>query len=106
MHFLLLAATVTAVSSLVACGPTDREPEDSPPMTSRTIEQVLAAHTPELMAIAGVVGTGIGAEGDRPCLIVFVAKREPRLAREIPAAIEGFPVKIEEVGTVRALDEN
>ena len=74
-------------------------------MTSRTIEEVLAAHTPDLMAIAGVAGTGIGADGDRPCILVFVNKREPQLEREIPEDIEGFPVRIEEVGTVRPFEE-
>jgi hypothetical protein len=74
-------------------------------MTSQTIEEVLAARTPELMAITGVVGTGIGADAGRPCILVFVTKREPQLEREIPDSIEGFPVRIEEIGTVRPLEE-
>ena len=71
---------------------------------SRPIEQVLAAHTPELMALPGVVGTAQGALADgRPCIVVMVAKRSRDLERRIPKALEGWPVRIEETGEIHAM---
>ena len=72
-------------------------------MSSPTIAEVLDARTPELMAIAGVQGTGIGEQDGKPCIIVFVRTKDARLEREIPARLDGYPVRIDEVGDVRPL---
>lgn len=72
-------------------------------MADATIEDVLKAHTDAWMALPHVVGTGIGEWRGRPCLVVFVSKQTPELKTRIPSSVEGFPVVIEEVGTVRAL---
>jgi hypothetical protein len=69
--------------------------------TIRPINDVLQAHTSSLMAIPGVVGTGVGELKGKPCILVFVRKLDATLKRELPKELEGHPVEIEEVGEVR-----
>ncbi len=73
-------------------------------MRSRTIEEVLEAHTDELMAVPGVVGTAIGDCAGRPCIKVFVTERTTALEKRIPSALEGHKVELETTGEFRALD--
>jgi hypothetical protein len=80
--------------------------EGAPKMTPKTIEQVLKAHTEEWMAVPGVVGTAIGEFKGRPCIRVFVVKKNEALKKKIPSRVEGFPVKIEETGEIRALEKS
>ena len=75
-------------------------------MPQRPIVEVLAAHTPELMRIPGVTGTGEGARAGRPIIVVFVARRTTALRRAIPPSIEGWPVELRETGTVRAIGDS
>jgi hypothetical protein len=72
----------------------------------RPIAEVLSAHTPELMRIEGVIGTGEGARSGKPAFLVLVARATPELRRRIPAWIEGYPVVLRETGTVRADDSS
>lgn len=72
---------------------------------------VKAAHQDNLMRKANVVGVGVGVrqrDGDYTneiALIVFVRQKVPRdqLAREdrVPKAIDGVPVDVQQIGTVR-----
>jgi len=73
-------------------------------MPARTIEQVLRDHTEELMALIGVVGTAQGLADDRPCIKVYVGKKTPEFEREVPNVLEGYPVVVEEIGQIEALD--
>ena len=75
-------------------------------MPSRTIEDVLKEHTNDLMAISGVVGAGQGLCNGETCIKVFVIKETDELSKKIPHNLEGYPVKIEETGEIRALPEN
>lgn len=77
-----------------------------PSMTSRPIADVLAEHTPRLMAMPGVVGTAEGREEGRPCILVFVASDSPELRASIPSQIEGHPVKIQVTGEITPLHRN
>lgn len=73
-------------------------------MTARpTITQVQERNTPALMGISGVVGTGVGEQAGRPCIIVFVKAKDESLEARIPAVLEGYPVRIEEVGEIRPI---
>jgi hypothetical protein len=72
---------------------------------ARKIEQVLKEHTPGLLAVPGVVGTAEGLCGDRPCIIVYVKKKTPEIAKRIPRSFDGYPVTIDETGVIRALPE-
>jgi hypothetical protein len=72
-------------------------------MSGKSIEEVLKAHARELLSLPGVVGTAEGKCADRPCIMVFVEKANDDLRKSIPAEIEGYPVAVEEIGTLRAL---
>ena len=80
--------------------------EEGDEMPSKTIEDVLKEHANNIMAISGVVGTGQGLCDGEPCIKVFVIKKTQELEEKIPGKIEGYKVKIEETGKVRAYPES
>lgn len=70
-------------------------------MPTRSIDEVLAAHTDSLMAIPGVVGTAVGlCDGER-CIKVLLADSNPATKRKIPGRLEGYRVVVEVTGTIR-----
>ena len=70
-------------------------------VSSRSIEEVLVAHTDSLMALPGVVGTALGLCDGAPCIKVFVADSAAARRGRIPDRLEGHPVKIEVTGIIR-----
>ena len=73
----------------------------------RPIAEVLAEHTPKLMAMAGVVGTAESAlPNGKPSILVLVVKRTPELERSIPRELDGYPVVIEESGEIHAMPDS
>ena len=75
-------------------------------MNSRPIEDVLKDHTPELMAIDGVVGTAQGELNGRPCILVFLANDSEGLRHQIPSQIEGYAVQLQVTGEITPLHRN
>lgn len=75
-------------------------------VTGKTIETVLADHTPRLMAMPGVVGTAQGLCAGAPCIKVYVDAKTADLARRIGTSLEGYPVEIVETGEIKALDSD
>jgi len=73
-------------------------------MPGNVIREVLKRHTDELMAVPGVVGVAEGKSRGRPCIKVFVVDRNSELLRQIPGTIEGYLLKVEESGELKALD--
>ncbi|MGE5431712.1 MAG: hypothetical protein ACM3QX_11595 [Syntrophomonadaceae bacterium] len=72
----------------------------------RSIEEVMNAHTDELMAIPDVNGVYIGElEDGQECITVMVTKKTELHKKKIPGKLEGYPVVIEETGEVRPLME-
>jgi len=71
----------------------------------RPIDQVLEAHTPGLMELPGVVGTGQGLCDGEPCITVMLVARTSELDQKIPSRLEGYPVKIQVTGEIRARDD-
>jgi hypothetical protein len=71
-------------------------------VTRKTIEEVLATHTPSLMSYPGVVGTAIGLCGDAPCIRVFLADASAPARGMIPERLEGYPVQVDVTGPFRA----
>ena len=65
------------------------------------LAEVLARHTPGLLAVPGVNGTGEGAEAGAPVLVVFVERRTAELETRVPAQLEGYRVVLRETGVVR-----
>ncbi len=74
-------------------------------MSAMKIEEVLKKYTDKLMSISGVVGIGQGLCDGEPCIKVFLIKKTRELEEKIPRELEGYKVKIEETGKVRAYPE-
>ena len=62
-------------------------------MAARTIEAVVGDYTERLMAVRGVVGTGIGERDGLPCIRVFVESATAELTQRIPAWLRGVPCR-------------
>ena len=73
-------------------------------MPEKTIEQVQEEHTDVWMAIPGVVGTAIGECKGKPCILILTATNTDQIRQQIPAIVEGYPVVVQYVGEIRALD--
>ena len=67
-------------------------------MPEASIEAVLAAHNPSLMAVPGVVGTAIGRCDGRPCIRVFVRDSAAANAARLGAELQGYPLRVEVTG--------
>ena len=72
------------------------------------INEIRKRHLEELMAIDGVVGVGIGMDGEEHVIVVNVREMNEELLSKIPDDIEGVHVKVEVVGDMRKVmeDEN
>jgi hypothetical protein len=81
----LALVAVTAAMTASACAP-EREAGTVQP----TIEEVLARHTPALVRLEGVEGTGQALCEGRPCIRVYIERAS--VAASLPAELEGFPV--------------
>ncbi len=69
-----------------------------------SIEEVLERETDRWMTLPGVVGTGLGLCGERPCIKVFAAGPLGAAQDEIPDEVEGYPVVIELTGRFQPRD--
>jgi hypothetical protein len=68
-----------------------------------TIEQVKAAHERELLARPGVVSVGIGRDDQgRSEIVVGLEKPHAQTQAALPQVLEGYAVRTEIVGTIRA----
>lgn len=73
-------------------------------MPQRDIKTVMDAHVDSLMKIPGVVGVAIGQLDDgTPCIIVMVKELTAERKATLPHQIEGYPVRIDETGTIRPM---
>jgi hypothetical protein len=70
-------------------------------VASKTIQQVLAAHSDSLMALPGVVGTAVGLCDGVACIRVFLADSSAAARARIPAQLEGYAVKVEVTGPIQ-----
>ena len=101
VSLILITISITACANRKVAGPQGKNA-----MAAKTIEEVLKEHTPQLMSLAGVVGTAQGFCDNKPCRQVFVIEKTPELDQKIPDVLEGYPVMVEETGEIRALPEN
>lgn len=67
-----------------------------------SVEKVIEDHTDQLMTIPGVEGVGVGGTVDAPEIVVMVRSAATAKARQIPKTIQGYRVRVENVGEVRA----
>ena len=75
-------------------------------MPPKALIEVLKRHTDELMSLPGVVGVGQGLCGKKPCIKVFVVKRDPELEKKIPQNLDGYVVSVEETGEFKMRRQN
>jgi len=68
----------------------------------RSIDDVLAAHNETLLALPGVVGTAIGVSDGVACIRVLLADSSAATRQEIPEILDGYPVRAEFTGPIRA----
>lgn len=70
---------------------------------SNSIQDVKARHLKQLMATEGVVSVGIGQDADRnPVIVIGMDRERPNAAETMPKDLEGYAVRIEIVGQIRA----
>jgi len=100
-----LAAGALALVIVAAGGCRSRSSQEAPVSSpSRPLSEVLAAHTPALMALPGVVGTAESKLDDgRPCVLILVSKMTPGLREKLPRELEGWPVKVQVTGEIHAM---
>ena len=72
-------------------------------MADETINDIIKRHTSELMAIPDVLGVAEGRDKDTPCILVFVANKNPELSKRLPESLGGYLIKIEESDQFQAL---
>lgn len=61
-----------------------------------TVGEVTCKYEPEIMALDGVFGIGIGKCDDEDCIVVHaVREKEANINQVIPDTIEGYRVKVE-----------
>jgi hypothetical protein len=100
-----LAGVALLAVSASGCRNGPANSEQTQRMAGKTIQQIQQEHTDEWMALPGVVGTGIGQDKGKPCILVFTASNTAQVKQKIPSTVEGFPVVVRYIGEVRALDQ-
>ena len=88
---------------LSACGGEPADPTPAP-SDAQPIDQLLAAHTDEMLAIPGIVGLGIGECAGAPCIRVFAETEAASLDEQIPSELDGYPVEVDVTGPIVARD--
>lgn len=101
---LVLALSTSLAAPPLLANAQEARVQQEGAMTEKSIESVLDAHSPALMAHPEVVGTGVGLCDGSPCIKVFVIARSAELRQRIGAEIEGYRVDLVETGPIRALE--
>jgi len=66
-----------------------------------TISEVLKKYTDRWMKIPGVIGTGEGESGGKPCIKVFTEHNSKLIKKKVPKTAEGYKVVLEETGKIK-----
>ena len=70
---------------------------------SLTIQEVKEKHKASILKIEGVISIGIGLKKDKtPTIIVGLKQEKQDLIRRIPSVLEGYPVEVQIIGTIKA----
>ncbi|MGH9841437.1 MAG: hypothetical protein ACREEM_22010 [Blastocatellia bacterium] len=82
--------------------PQKQSSQDKPEVSQVKIEDVQQRHEQRLMSIPGVTGVGISELNGRPAILIMVKQLTPELKKKLPNQLEGFAVKVEVSGEIRA----
>ena len=63
-----------------------------------SIDSIIERHSPELMAIPGVLGVGQALCGDSPCIRLYI--QDDSVRSRLPASLHGVTVDAVVTGTV------
>jgi hypothetical protein len=91
----IVIAIMLMTSTAVACGEETR--------MQASIQEVKQKHEERLMAVDGVVSVGIGRD-DRGQAVIFIGldHERPEARAQLPERLEGFEVRTEVTGKIRA----
>ena len=68
-----------------------------------SIQDVKKQHEAQFFKMAGVVSVGIGLDSEgNQAIIVGLDRTRPETESSIPATLEGYPVVVQTIGTIRA----
>lgn len=68
-----------------------------------TVHEVKTKHSERFLALPGVVSVGVGRDGGGGEVIVIGLDRaRPETQSKLPAQLEGYPVRVQIIGTVKA----
>lgn len=68
-----------------------------------SIQDVKARHEADLMATPGVVSVGIGLDDNgNHVIVVGIEQDRTEIRSQVPRAVDGYPVRIEVVGKIKA----
>lgn len=72
-------------------------------MRRRSAEDVANAYTDQLLSLPRVNGVSVEEdEKGRPYILVLVTKLDSRVRRRLPASLEGYKVRVKEIGEIYA----
>ncbi len=67
------------------------------------IHTIKHQHEAKLLALSGVVSVGIGLNQEKqPAIIIGIEREDEELRRQLPTQLDGIPVIVRIVGTVKA----
>jgi hypothetical protein len=69
------------------------------------LEEVLERQRDAIMALPGVVGTGLSLCDEEPCITVLANQPSPDLEQKLERLLGGYRFKIVESGPIRAYPE-
>ena len=72
-------------------------------MKKLSITDVKKKYEKRIMNIPGVIGIGIGKLEEQDAINVLVVEKTSLIEKKVPQQLKGFPVIIQETGTIRAL---
>jgi hypothetical protein len=99
----IAAVIIIITMTFMACVEDKVDSQRESKMSQKTIEEVLKESNNKLLSIPGVVGTAQGLCDSKACIKVYVIKKTPELARQIPFSLDRYTVVIEETGKISAL---
>jgi len=68
-----------------------------------TIQEAKARHAQRLLALPGVVSVGVGRDAEgREAIVVGLDRARPETQSRLPAQLEGYRVRVEVIGPVKA----
>lgn len=102
---MFLARLILLSSLLVFCGVNVAQQVDESDYKAMmaAIREVKLQHQEQWLKNPEVVSVGIGLNaGQKPAIIIGVKRLTPALKQEFPTEVEGYPVELQAVGSLKA----